>query len=192
MPSAQRKELSEDRGQLCPARPAPRWVGMGAVLNKMGSAADDGGDMHGYNADESAAAVAVSTAAAAHRRDHHHGPAVTCHPPAVEVVHLGHRAVTICHDCGSDSGFLPDRDAEAVADAHRSQTSTGAGSRLRTEGNAMSSWVRHRGARQGRRVRHHSPLRHRRDDGPGHQQNDLDAGSTSSLPTSSSATRTPR
>lgn len=86
--------------------------------------------MHGYNAEESAALVAACTAAAAHRRDHHHGPAVTCHPHAVEVVHLGHRAVTICHDCESDSGFLPGHDAEAVADAHRTQTLGETASRL--------------------------------------------------------------
>ena len=62
-----------------------------------------------------AALVAACTAAAAHRRDHHHAAAGTCHPHAVEVVHLGHRAVTVCHDCESDSGFLPEREAEAVA-----------------------------------------------------------------------------
>jgi len=43
-----------------------------------------------------------------------------CHPHVVEVVHLGHRAVVVCHDCESDSGFLRERKAEAVAAAHRS------------------------------------------------------------------------
>jgi hypothetical protein len=69
------------------------------------------------------ARVAACTAAAAHRRDHHHGAmAPDCHPHAVEVVRLGHRAVTVCHDCESDSGFLPQRDAEAIARTHRDQT----------------------------------------------------------------------
>ena len=70
------------------------------------------------------------TAAAAHRRDHHHAAAVIRHAHVVEVIHLGHRAVTVCHDCESDSGFLPERDAEAVAHAHRIQTAGDAGARL--------------------------------------------------------------
>ena len=78
--------------------------------------------MREYSAEESAALVAACTAAAAHRRDHHHAGTVTCHPHAVEVVHLGHRAVTVCHDCESDSGFLPEREVEAMAHAHRVQT----------------------------------------------------------------------
>ncbi len=86
--------------------------------------------MHRYSTKESAALVAACTAAAAHRRDHHHGAGVTCHPHTVEVVHLGHRAVTVCHDCESDSGFLPERDAEALADTHRSQTLDGANTPL--------------------------------------------------------------
>ncbi len=77
--------------------------------------------MHRYSAEESAALVGACTAAAAHRRDHHHA-AVTCHPHVVEVVHLGHRAVMVCHDCGWDSGFLPEREAESVALQHRVQT----------------------------------------------------------------------
>jgi hypothetical protein len=85
--------------------------------------------MHTYTAAESAALVAASTAAAAHRRDHHHAPTETCHPHVVEVVHLGHRAVTVCHDCESDSGFLPEREAEAVAQAHRIHTLGETGSR---------------------------------------------------------------
>jgi hypothetical protein len=81
-------------------------------------------------AQEGTALVAACTAAAAHRRDHHHAAAVTCHPHAVEVVHLGHRAVTVCHDCESDSGFLPEREAEAIASRHRSQTLDDAAARL--------------------------------------------------------------
>lgn len=73
--------------------------------------------------ERSSAVVAACTAAAAHRRDHHHTDPMTCHPHSVEVVHLGHRAVTVCHDCESDTGFLPEREAEAVAYAHRNQTS---------------------------------------------------------------------
>jgi hypothetical protein len=86
--------------------------------------------MREYTAEESAALVAACTAAAAHRRDHHHAAAVTCHPHAVEVVHLGHRAVTVCHDCESDSGFLPERDAEEVARVHRAQTLGDSAARL--------------------------------------------------------------
>ena len=86
--------------------------------------------MHTHTAAESAALVAASTATAAHRRDHHHAPTETCHPHAVEVVHLGHRAVTVCHDCESDSGFLPEREAEAVAQTHRIHTLGETGSRL--------------------------------------------------------------
>jgi hypothetical protein len=78
--------------------------------------------MHTYSTVESAALVAACTAAAVHRRDHHHGLAGTCHPHTLEVVHLGHRAVTVCHDCASDSGFMPEREAEALAQTHRTQT----------------------------------------------------------------------
>jgi hypothetical protein len=78
--------------------------------------------MHEDNPEPSVAQVAACTAEAAHRRDHHHAPPTTCHPHAVEVVHLGHRAVTVCHDCGADSGFLPEREADAVAQTHRNQT----------------------------------------------------------------------
>ncbi len=67
--------------------------------------------------------VAACTMAAAHRRDHDHGlSAGDCHPHVVEVVHLGGRAVTVCHDCRLDSGFLPRRQAEALAVGHREQT----------------------------------------------------------------------
>ena len=86
--------------------------------------------MNGHPAKESAALVAACTAAAAHRRDHHHAAPATCQPHVVEVVHLGNRAVTVCHDCESDSGFLSDREAEAVARDHRIQTSGDAGMRL--------------------------------------------------------------
>jgi hypothetical protein len=67
--------------------------------------------------------VAAATMAAAHRRDHEHSPGSDdCHPHVVEVVHLGRRAVTVCHDCRLDSGFLPDREAESLAAGHREQT----------------------------------------------------------------------
>jgi hypothetical protein len=67
--------------------------------------------------------VAASTMAAAHRRDHQHGVgADDCHPHVVEVVHLGCRAVTVCHDCRLDSGFLPHREATSMAAGHREQT----------------------------------------------------------------------
>ena len=67
--------------------------------------------------------VAACTMAAAHRRDHDHRVgAGDCHPHVVEVVHLGGRAVTVCHDCHRDSGFLPRRQAEALATGHREQT----------------------------------------------------------------------
>jgi hypothetical protein len=67
--------------------------------------------------------VAVCTAAAAHRRDHQHATHESqCHPHAVEVIHLGNRALAVCHDCGSDSGYLPHRDAERLAALHQQQT----------------------------------------------------------------------
>jgi len=67
--------------------------------------------------------VAAATMAAAHRRDHEHSlDSDDCHPHVVEVVHLGRRAVTVCHDCRLDSGFLPDREAESLAAGHREQT----------------------------------------------------------------------
>jgi hypothetical protein len=72
----------------------------------------------------SSAAVAACTAAAAHRRDHQHGPHEECHPHVVEVVHLGALAVAVCHDCGADSGFLPEREAEAISAVHRRSTLT--------------------------------------------------------------------
>ena len=67
--------------------------------------------------------VAACTMAAAHRRDHEHRlDADSCHPHAVEVVHLGVRAVCVCHDCRLDSGFLPRREAEVMAAGHRDLT----------------------------------------------------------------------
>jgi len=72
-----------------------------------------------------AAEVAACTAAAAHRRDHHHeGKSQCCQPHCVQVVHLGQRAVAVCHDCQMDSGFLPHRDAERLAEQHREDTRT--------------------------------------------------------------------
>lgn len=67
--------------------------------------------------------VAACTMAAAHRRDHDHGlGADECHPHVVEVVHLGPSAVCVCHDCRLDSGFLPGREAQALATVHRELT----------------------------------------------------------------------
>ena len=74
--------------------------------------------------------VAANTVDAAHRRDHQHGGAEACHPHLVEVVHLGRRAVTVCHDCHQDSGFLPERDADRLATAHREATAGDAPSSL--------------------------------------------------------------
>ncbi len=69
------------------------------------------------------AGVAACTTMAAHGRDHNHAVSVQCcHPHAVEVIFLGHRALTVCHDCRSDSGFLPYREAERLAEGHRDQT----------------------------------------------------------------------
>jgi hypothetical protein len=67
--------------------------------------------------------VAARTMAAAHRRDHDHSPgADACHPHVVEIVHLGLRAVCVCHDCRLDSGFLSRREAEGLAADHRHLT----------------------------------------------------------------------
>jgi hypothetical protein len=68
-------------------------------------------------------AVATCTKAAAHRRDHEHDPrAEACHPHVVEIVHLGLAAVCVCHDCRLDTGFVPRREAEALAAGHREVT----------------------------------------------------------------------
>jgi hypothetical protein len=69
--------------------------------------------------------VAACTVDAVHRRDHHHEGQETCHPHLIEVVHLGRRAVAVCHDCCRDSGFLPERDADQLASAHRHETTGG-------------------------------------------------------------------
>ena len=67
--------------------------------------------------------VAACTIAAAHRRDHQHSLGTdACHPHVVEVVHLGPSAVCVCHDCRLDSGFLPGREANALAAGHRELT----------------------------------------------------------------------
>jgi hypothetical protein len=66
--------------------------------------------------------VAECTLEAVHRRDHHHAADEICHPHTIEVVHLGRRAVVVCHDCHTDSGFLPERDAARVASAHHDET----------------------------------------------------------------------
>lgn len=66
-------------------------------------------------------AVATGALTAAHRRDHAHVDDA-CVPHSIEVVHLGERAVMVCHDCRTDSGFLPSRDAEQIARAHEADT----------------------------------------------------------------------
>jgi hypothetical protein len=66
--------------------------------------------------------VAACTVDAVHRRDHHHEGEETCHPHLIEVIHLGRRAVAVCHDCCRDSGFLAERDADLLASAHRRET----------------------------------------------------------------------
>jgi hypothetical protein len=68
------------------------------------------------------AEVAASTAKATHARDHDHARGGCCHPHVVEVVYLGRRALTVCHDCRADLGFLPYREAERLAEGHRGQT----------------------------------------------------------------------
>lgn len=66
--------------------------------------------------------VALSTASAVHRRDHLHAAGQTCHPHVVEVIGLGHSAMVVCHDCGSDTAFMDARRAELVAARHRRMT----------------------------------------------------------------------
>jgi hypothetical protein len=65
--------------------------------------------------------VAACTTAAAHRRDLDHD-VDNCHPHVVEVVHLGGLALTVCHDCRLDTGFVPRREAEALAAEHSEVT----------------------------------------------------------------------
>lgn len=74
--------------------------------------------------EEHLARVAACTVEAVHRRDHRHASAECCHPHAVEVVHLGRRAAMVCHDCDTESGFLPEREATALAHTHRGETGT--------------------------------------------------------------------
>jgi hypothetical protein len=72
--------------------------------------------------------VAACTVDAVHRRDHHHDGGQDCHPHLIEVVHLGRRAVAVCHDCCRDSGFVAERDADRLASAHREETAVDGGS----------------------------------------------------------------
>lgn len=69
-----------------------------------------------------ATAVALSTVDAVHRRDHTHTTGQSCHPHAVEVIGLGHHAMVVCHDCGSDTAFMDGRRADLVAERHRRMT----------------------------------------------------------------------
>jgi hypothetical protein len=69
------------------------------------------------------ARIAACTVMAAHRRDHDHALSTQrCQPHAVQVVYLGRRALAVCHDCRADSGFLPLKEAERLADGHRHET----------------------------------------------------------------------
>jgi len=86
--------------------------------------------MSGAKRTQSTDRVADSTVDAVHRRDHQHGDAEACHPHLIEVVHLGRRAIAVCHDCRQDSGFLPERDADRLASAHRQETAGDAHSTL--------------------------------------------------------------
>ena len=71
--------------------------------------------------------VAACTITAVHTRDHTHAFSVECcHPHAVELVFLGRRhAMTVCHDCRLDSGFVSRWEAERLASGHREQTRSG-------------------------------------------------------------------
>jgi hypothetical protein len=62
-----------------------------------------------------------ATLTAVHRRDHAHG-SESCHPHEVEVVHLGHMAMTVCHDCSYEFGFDDTHSCERVASEHRMAT----------------------------------------------------------------------
>ena len=69
------------------------------------------------------AQIAECTVMAAHRRDHDHALSTQrCQPHAVQVVYLGRRALAVCHDCREDSGFIPLKEAERLADGHRDET----------------------------------------------------------------------
>jgi hypothetical protein len=71
--------------------------------------------MSGAKRKQSTDPVADSTVDAVHRRDHQHGDA---------------EAIAVCHDCRQDSGFLPERDADRLASAHRQETAGDAHSTL--------------------------------------------------------------
>jgi len=45
---------------------------------------------------------------------------------AMRARELGRRAVAVCHDCGRDSGFVPERDADQLAAEHRQETAADA------------------------------------------------------------------
>jgi hypothetical protein len=62
-----------------------------------------------------------ATLTAVHRRDHVHSTDC-CHPHDVEVVHLGHLAMTVCHDCSYEFGFDDTHSCEQVAHEHRAAT----------------------------------------------------------------------
>ena len=81
-----------------------------------------GADMAQEERPSTVSPIEASTLVAAHRRDHLHADADNCHPHAAEVVHLGDRAAMVCHDCGTDSGFIAHRDAERLAAIHRHDT----------------------------------------------------------------------
>jgi len=71
---------------------------------------------------ETRAAVAAVTLAAVHGRDHRHAGGADCMPHCTQVVHLGQRAAMVCHDCGTDSGFVDPRAAEELARRHTEAT----------------------------------------------------------------------
>jgi hypothetical protein len=62
-----------------------------------------------------------ATLTAVHRRDHGH-MSDRCQPHDVEVVNLGHLAMTVCHDCCYEFGFDEAHACERVADEHRVAT----------------------------------------------------------------------
>jgi hypothetical protein len=97
-----------------------QWTETSTTVHRRAGAAEQAGATVEQRPMNRVTEVAACTMEAAHRRDHHHGlGAEACHPHAVEVVHLGHRAVCVCHDCRLDTGFLPRREAEALAAGHR-------------------------------------------------------------------------
>ena len=70
------------------------------------------------------ATVAANTLAAVHRRDHHH-TSECCAPHCVETVHLGGKAAMVCHDCGTDSGFLDNRAVAVLCREHAEENREG-------------------------------------------------------------------